>query len=130
MSVSRRNALRVPARLLIDSHVHSGPPQIGISLNIGPDGIFLYRQPKIFAPSVQLEFKLPGQQESIWAKGAVRFAEDVGGYVGTGIAFTAMANLHWDMIYDWVLAARLRSIRARMCTRRPRAAAASTLALA
>ena len=120
MSVSRRHATRVPARLLIDRHAHSGPPQIGMSLNIGPDGIFLFERPRIVHPVVQLEFRLPGHRESIWAKGEVRFAESAGDLLGTGIAFTAMAKLHWDMIYDWVLATRLRQIRARMRSARTR----------
>ena len=120
MSVSRRHATRVPARLLVDRHVHSGPAQIGMSLNIGPDGIFFFERPRIVHPVVQLEFKLPGIEESIWAKGEVRFAETVGDFLGTGIAFTAMAKLHWDMIYDWVLAAKLRHMRARMRSALPR----------
>lgn len=82
-----------------------------ISFNLSPEGIYLYQRPRDLVRTVSLEFQLPGREESIWAKGEVRYDGRFGEFQGTGIAFTAMANRHWDWIQDWVIESRLEQMR-------------------
>lgn len=113
MSRNRRFGLRVPARLLINQYVADWHHQ-SISFNLSPEGIFLYHQRMPDSKVVSLEFKLPGQEDSVWAKGEVRYRGRFGDYLGAGIAFTAMANKHWDMVHDWVLDTRLENLKRRL----------------
>jgi hypothetical protein len=49
-----------------------------------------------------LELDLPGLDESIWTKAEVRSVGSHGGFMGLGLAFTAMANKHKHLLHDWV----------------------------
>ena len=110
MSTNRRSGIRVPARLLINQYIREKHRTV-ISFNLSPEGIYVYQRPRDLVRTVSLEFNLPGHQETIWAKGEIRYAGRFGEYQGTGIAFTAMANRHWDWIQDWVIESRLQEMR-------------------
>jgi len=112
MTMNRRCGLRVPARLLINQYEGEGH-RVCLSFNVGTEGIYLYHTglPPRGRRTVGLEFQLPGQSETIWAKGEIRYCGAFGEFCGTGIAFVAMANAHWDMVQDWVYQARLDEMR-------------------
>ena len=113
MSANRRNGCRVPTRLLVNQYIQE-QHRMCISFNLSPEGIYVYQQPRDLVRTMSLEFQLPDHEETIWAKGEVRYDGRFGDFQGTGIAFTAMANRHWDWIHDWVIESRLSEMRSAM----------------
>ena len=110
MASNRRMGMRVPARMVINHYVDDYH-RVSMSFNLSPEGIYVYHKPHGVAQVMGLEFELPGVEEPIWAKGELRFCARFGDYMGTGIAFTAMANRHFELVHDWVLDQRLRQMR-------------------
>jgi hypothetical protein len=53
-----------------------------------------------------LELDLPGLQDTIWTKAEVRSVGSLGGFMGIGLAFTAMAQKHHHQLRYWVRMAR------------------------
>jgi hypothetical protein len=97
--------------MLVDQYERDSNHKMCISFDLSPDGILLFRRPEAVPKALNLEFELPGQPDSVWARGDVRFCNNFGGFQGLGVAFTAMANGHWNMIQDWTLDQRLNRIR-------------------
>ncbi len=113
MAANRRSSVRVPIRLLINQLVQE-EYQAGISFDLSAFGLHLYQALPPEHRAVQLEFTLPGESDSVWAAGEVRFCRPFGEHQGTGIAFTAMASRHFQLIQEWVLARRVEEMRARL----------------
>lgn len=111
MAINRRASLRVPVRLLVNQFVGE-EYQPGLSFDLSPFGLYLYRRPRAVHRNVQLEFTLPGESDSVWAAGEVRFCGRFGEHQGAGIAFTAMASRHFALIQEWVLGRRIVEMRA------------------
>ncbi len=68
--------------------------------------MYLCQRPQPIPNQMGIELDLPGLDDSIWAKAEVRSVGSQGGFMGIGLAFTAMANRHQRLLQDWVGAAR------------------------
>ncbi len=120
----RRERERVPLGLLLDEYVDERRHR-AMALNVSPTGLYLDR---IFGAglqrlqlgrddrTVQLEFTLPETNESIWALAEICY-DNVGELRdrlavvhGTGVRFTAMAEKHQRLIYDFVFEQRRRNL--------------------
>lgn len=122
MASNRRLGLRVPTRMVINQYADNHH-RVSMSLNLSPEGIYVYHKPHGVPQVMGLEFELPGLEEPIWAKGELRFCSRLGEFMGTGIAFTAMANKDFTRLHDWVLSRRVEQMRAAIrCTRWAKAA--------
>jgi hypothetical protein len=101
----RRSHQRIPIRLFIDQF--SGQEHwIGLSYNLSAGGLYLCQRPQPIPNQMGIEIELPGYDDSIWAKAEVRSIREQGGFMGIGLAFTAMANAHHRLLRDWVGAAK------------------------
>jgi len=118
MAVNRRSSVRVPVQLVVNQLVDE-EYQAGISCDLSPFGLYLYRKPRPDHKAVQLEFTLPGESDSVWAAGEIRFCGRFGEHQGTGIAFTAMASRHFQLIQEWIMARRVVELRAQLRSSQP-----------
>jgi len=100
-----RRSHRIPVRLYVDQF-RGQEHWIGLSFNLSAGGLFLCQRPQPIPNEMGLELRLPGIHESIWTKAEVRFVGSRGGFMGIGMAFTAMANRQRSVLQDWVGAAR------------------------
>ena len=113
MASERRFDPRLPLEMYLNAYV-ADQPQRGFTTNISETGVHLNtlvdRPLPPFTP-VGLEFNLPGLGETIWAAGEICFdsADDL--FLGRGIRFTAMANLHARMLRHYCYFARHPSMR-------------------
>ena len=80
-------------------------PYRALATNVSPNGLFVQKLalPRTrHAPSVGLEFELPGTGEIIWARAECRFDSVASDFHLTGLRFTAMAQKHERLIRDYV----------------------------
>jgi len=80
-------------------------PYRALATNVSPNGLFVQKLalPRTrHAPSVGLEFELPGTGEIIWARAECRFDSVAADFHLTGLRFTAMAQKHERLIRDYV----------------------------
>ena len=105
MRPTRRNDLRVPIKLFVDQF-RGQEHWIGLSQNLSAGGVYLCQKPQPIPGVMALELDLPGLGDTIWTKAEVRSAGEHGGFMGIGVAFTAMANKHRSLLHDWVQTAR------------------------
>lgn len=128
--MNRRRETRLPIGLLVDQYA-GDKHQVAMSIDLGPGGLCLCARPQKLRPVVAVAFTLPGQDEAIWAKGELRFANRGAYFPIVGLAFTGIAELHREMIFHWMTDHRLGEMRAAMrwpgaaarpCGRAPRSA--------
>jgi hypothetical protein len=100
---NRRFDGRVPMEFYLNAYVEDRL-QRGFTTNISETGVFLntlmYEPLPPFTP-VGLEFTLPGERETIWAAGEIRFDTMDDYLLGRGIRFTAMAGLHARLLRQY-----------------------------
>ena len=101
----RRSHHRIPVHLFIDQF-RGQEHWIGLSFNLSTGGLYLCQRPQPIPNEMGLELSLPGSPDSIWTKAEVRSVGSYGGFMGIGLAFTAMADKHRSWLRDWVGAAR------------------------
>ncbi len=104
MQFNRRSHRRIPIRLFVDQFAGQ-EHWIGLSFNLSVGGLYLCHKPQAIPGQMGLELSLPGEPESIWTKAEVCSVGSQGGFMGIGLAFTAMANKHRSLLRDWVWAA-------------------------
>jgi hypothetical protein len=112
MASERRDNLRMPLQLSINEYMHDHV-QRSMAFNVGCGGLFVKRlqlnkkseflrhpeQKKV----VGIEFELPKTSEVIWAAGEICHDLSDKLFVGTGIRFCGLADLHRRLIRDYVL---------------------------
>jgi hypothetical protein len=101
----RRLGPRLAVEMYLNAYVEDRPRR-GVTLNISEQGLYLHTVldtvPPPFSP-IGLEFVLPGIRETIWAAGVVCFDQEDGYFLGQGIRFTAMAQLHARLLRHFCL---------------------------
>lgn len=103
----RRKHFRVPIRLFVDQF-RGQEHWVGVSYNLSPGGVYLCQRPQPIPSELGIELELPGLPDSIWTRAEVRSVGDHGGFMGIGLAFTAMASAHERMLQSWVRTTRRR----------------------
>ena len=100
----RRNDTRVRTEMFLNQYVREQPYR-ALATNVSPTGLFVQKlalSKTRHAPSVGLEFELPGTGEIIWARAECRFDSVASDFHLTGLRFTAMAQKHERLIRDFV----------------------------
>ncbi len=109
MSLDRRIDYRLPLEMYLNAYIED-QPQRGFSVNVSETGLLLasLANREVAPPMtpVGLEFKLPGFGETIWAAGEICHDSVDDYFLGQGIRFTAMANLHARMLHEYCVRAR------------------------
>jgi hypothetical protein len=117
-SGERRDLLRVPLEIFLDEYVDDRPHR-ALTTNVSATGLYMHRVARPgritsfrrTTKNVQLEFKLPGTRDSIWARGQIRFDELGHDLVhGTGVELTDMARGHRSMLKDYLYDYRKRKL--------------------
>ena len=100
----RRADTRIRTEMFLNQYVREQPYR-ALATNLSPTGLFLQKLAMPMtrhAPSVGLEFELPGTGEIIWAGAECRFDAVGSDFHLTGLRFTAMARKHERLIHDYV----------------------------
>ncbi len=100
----RRADPRIRTEMFLNQYVREQPYR-ALATNLSPTGLFLQKLAMPMtrhAPSVGLEFELPGTGEIIWAGAECRFDAVGSDFHLTGLRFTAMARKHERLIHDYV----------------------------
>ncbi|HET6150278.1 MAG TPA: hypothetical protein VFH68_22245 [Polyangia bacterium] len=90
--------------MFINQYVREQPYR-ALATNVSPTGLFVQKlaiSRTRHAPSVGLEFELPGTGEIIWARAECRFDAVASDFHLTGLRFTAMARKHERLVRDYV----------------------------
>jgi hypothetical protein len=101
----RRDLERVPLSLFLDEYVGERKHR-ALTTNVSATGLYMHRvRAGSYRDSrhVQLELKLPGTSDTIWARGEVRY-DQLGDEMvhGTGVALTAIARGHQRLLRDYL----------------------------
>jgi hypothetical protein len=101
----RRDLERVPLSLFIDEYVGERQHR-ALTTNLSATGLYMHR---VRSGShrdtrhVQLEMKLPGTTDTIWARGEIRYDQWGDELVhGTGVELTAIARGHQRLLRDYL----------------------------
>jgi hypothetical protein len=100
----RRGDARIRTEMFLNQYVREQPYR-ALATNVSTSGLFLQKLAMPYmrhAPSVGLEFELPGTGEIIWAGAECRFDAVGSDFHLTGLRFTAMARKHERLIRDYV----------------------------
>jgi hypothetical protein len=100
----RRTDVRVRTEMFLNQYVREQPYRAQAT-NVSPHGLFVQKlaMPRTrHAPSVALEFELPGTGEVIWASAECRYDAVASDFHLTGLRFKAMAQKHERLIRDYV----------------------------
>jgi hypothetical protein len=100
----RRNDTRVRTEMFLNQYVREQPYR-ALATNVSSNGLFVQKlaaRMTRHAPSVGLEFELPGTGEVIWARADCRFDAVASDFHVTGLRFMAMAQKHERLIRDYV----------------------------
>ena len=111
VSRDRRLGFRVPLDIFLNQYYKEKQFR-ALTTNMSDTGLHLqlvkapWTRVVETAPSVGLEFELPGTGENIWARGEVCY-ERVDSYFRTvGIRFTAMPRVHARLVRDFCVETR------------------------
>ncbi len=110
--LDRRIDTRVPLEMYLNTYVEDRP-QRGFTANVSESGLYLSSLPELQPrprAAVGLEFSLPGLGETIWAAGEMCYQALDDYFLGRGIRFVAMAQLHARMLQDYLRRTRLRRL--------------------
>ena len=102
---SHRSHHRVPIRLFVDQYM-GREHWIGLTFDLSEGGVYLCQRPQPAPGEMGVELNLPGLRESIWTRAKVHSVRKRGGFMGMGLAFTAMAKRHRGLLHDWLAMAR------------------------
>ncbi len=111
VSQERRLGPRVPLPIFVDQYVNDHPTR-ALAADLSPTGIRLKTVALPGTPqaessrSVSLEIGLPGTDDTIWARGEIRYTEGHGAVRASGIRFTAMPQAHAKLLRDYCAEAR------------------------
>jgi len=100
----RRGDTRIRPEMFLNQYVRDQPYR-ALATNVSPTGLFVQKLVMPFmrhAPTVGLEFELPGTGEIIWAGAECRYDAVGSDFHLTGMRFTAMARKHERLIRDYV----------------------------
>ncbi len=100
----RRTDVRVRTEMFLNQYVREQPYR-ALATNVSPTGLFVQKlaMPRTrHAPTVGLEFELPGTGEIIWARAECRFDTVASDFHLTGLRFIAMAQKHERLVRDFV----------------------------
>jgi hypothetical protein len=100
----RRGDARIRTEMFLNQYVRDQPYR-ALATNLSTSGVFLQKLAMPYmrhAPSVGLEFELPGTGEIIWAGAECRFDAVGSDFHLTGLRFTAMARKHERLLRDYV----------------------------
>jgi hypothetical protein len=106
----RRGDARIRTEMFLNQYVRDQPYR-ALATNLSTTGLFLQKLAMPYtrhAPSVGLEFELPGTGEIIWAKGELAFDQlrrpsaMLAPVRTSGIRFMAAAGKHLRLIRDYV----------------------------
>lgn len=104
----RRLGYRIPFTSMLTSFVRDRPVR-ALAEDLSDTGVRLHavngRAPAPGA-SMALEIELPGQTDTIWAKGEVCYRKDDDLTTGIGVRFTAMAQLHARQLREYCVESR------------------------
>lgn len=127
MPTNRRFDYRVPVDMFLTEYVDDRPRRAYAS-DVSEHGLHVARavQPVLrLNPIVQLEFRLPGTSDTIWAAGRIRYDALDSYFHASGLWLYAIAQAQARWIRDYVMEARaerLRTLLERIRGRRQRMA--------
>ena len=103
----RRFGFRVPVEFFLDKYVGDRRFRV-LAQNLSETGIRVSRAGRLPSGtrSVAMEIALPGDGESIWARGEIRVNEAGELCEDSGIKFTAMAKSHARKLRDFCVERR------------------------
>ena len=95
--------------MLLNQYINDRPFR-ALTANVSESGVFLNlvkgapfcRDTRVVA----LEFKLPGTEETIWARGEICYDQIDQYFHGTGVKFTAMPVRHARLLRDYCVEKR------------------------
>jgi hypothetical protein len=117
-SGERRDLERVPLEIFLDEYVDDRPHR-ALTSNVSATGLYMHRVarpgrvPELqrHTRNVQLELRLPGTHDSIWARGHIRYDELGHDLVhGTGVELIDMARGHRRLLQDYLYDYRKRRL--------------------
>jgi len=100
----RRGAHRVPVSIYV-SQVVGDELHRCFSTSLSMSGLYMERMTGAFGRRsriVQVEIPLPGENDSLWAKGVVVYDCIDPLFHGTAVRFAAMADGHRRLLLDWL----------------------------
>ena len=109
----RRGDARIRTEMFLNQYVRDQPYR-ALATNLSTTGLFLQKLAMPYtrhAPSVGLEFELPGTGEIIWASAESRFDVASDYFHFSGLRFVGMARKHERLLHDFVTEKRLRDLR-------------------
>lgn len=129
MPTNRRMDHRVPVDMFLTEYVGERPRRAYAS-DVSEFGLHLARAiapVERRTPMVQVEFRLPGTSDTIWAAGEVRYDALDPYFHSSGLWLVSLAHTHRRLMHDYVMemrAHRLRTMLDRIRERRMRMARA------
>jgi hypothetical protein len=111
LDLDRRTDYRLPTEMFMNAYIEDRPMR-GFTMNVSETGLLLAslaQRPILPLTPVGLEFKLPGFGETIWAAGEICHDNWDEYFLGQGIRFTAMANLHSRILHEYCARTRRRN---------------------
>jgi c-di-GMP-binding flagellar brake protein YcgR len=104
----RRLGYRIPFTTMLTSFIRDRPIR-ALAEDLSDTGLRLHAvSARAPAPGTQMaiEIELPGQPETIWAKGEVCYRKGDDLATGIGVRFIAMAQLHARQLRDYCIESR------------------------
>ena len=104
MSDNRRRSERVPVGFYVDQYIND-EAQRCFTTDLSCIGLYMERLVEPLERKsnvVQLEVSLPGENDSIWARGEVVYDRFDSLFHGTAVRFTGMPRVHQRMLREWL----------------------------
>lgn len=104
MLTERRQAPRLAVGFYLNQLVDDRPERC-FTTSLSANGLYMER---VLSPlerkrdTVQVEIPLPGQRDSLWARGRVVYDCFDNLFHGTAVRFTAMPSLHRRVLREWL----------------------------
>jgi hypothetical protein len=108
----RRLGFRVPFEVMVTSYVQDRPVR-ALAANLSDTGINMSSIAMLAPPPgavVGLEIELPGEAESIWAAGQIRYRTADHLASGLGVRFLAMARSQAKLVRDFCIEMRRKNL--------------------
>jgi len=101
---TRRRSERVNVGFYVDQYINDDPHRC-FTTDLSGIGIYMERLVEPLercSNVVQMEIKLPDEDETIWARGEVVYDRFDSLFHGTAVHFTGMARVHQRMLREWL----------------------------